>query len=392
MQLNEAHSSSEEKLTHLEHAEDHVINAGADGFTHAKNTLNAVHSALKGEGSPASITTKYDGSPSIIFGHHPETGKFFVASKSAFNKKPKINYTPEDIEANHGHAPGLVSKLKAALQHLPKVTPNTGVFQGDVMHTGVKSKSNPEGDVTVKDGKASFTPNTITYTAPESETNAIKKSKFGVAIHTSYHGPSFEHMKAHFNTDTSELGSHSDVHVLQTHHETDKATYTPAQQSAYESYMDQAEAAHKKLKAGGYKALGDAHTEHLKTYINKTVRMGTQPSVEGYQTHLSELGQSKADKVKSTTAKEKHLGEFKQLSGHAEKNNQHLQNLLDLHLSLQNAKNQLAHALSSHSHYEHRVGDKQTKPEGHVISLNNRPTKIVDRAEFSRLNFQKNAK
>jgi hypothetical protein len=78
---------------------------------------------------------KYDGSPSIVFGHHPKTGKFFVASKSAFNKNPKINYTHKDIEKHHGHAPGLVSKLKTALTHLPKVAPKHGVYQGDVMHT-----------------------------------------------------------------------------------------------------------------------------------------------------------------------------------------------------------------------------------------------------------------
>ena len=119
--------ATEEKLTHLEHAEDHVLNAGSEGYKHAAKTLNAVHDALHGKRSSASITTKYDGSPSIVFGHHPETGKFFVATKSAFNKTPKINYTPKDVDVNHGHAPGLAAKLKTVLKHLPKVTPKKGV-------------------------------------------------------------------------------------------------------------------------------------------------------------------------------------------------------------------------------------------------------------------------
>ena len=121
-------AANEEKLTHLEHAEDHVVNAGAAGYKHAVNTLNAVHKTLTGQKGGASITEKYDGSPSIVFGHHPATGQFFVSTKSAFNKEPKINYTHEDIENNHGHAPGLVSNLKKALDHLPKITPKTGVF------------------------------------------------------------------------------------------------------------------------------------------------------------------------------------------------------------------------------------------------------------------------
>ena len=128
-------SSSEEKLTHLEHAEDHPINAGHEGTMHAINTLRQTANALRGQPSSARLMTKFDGSPSIVFGRHPETGRFFVASKSAFNKEPKINYTLEDIERNHGHAPGLVSKLSAALQHLPKVTPSSGVYQADIMHT-----------------------------------------------------------------------------------------------------------------------------------------------------------------------------------------------------------------------------------------------------------------
>ncbi len=66
----------------------------------------------------------------VAVGTNPENGRFFVATKSAFNKNPKINYTHEDIEKNHGHAPGLVEKLKAALTHLPKSTPKKGVFQG----------------------------------------------------------------------------------------------------------------------------------------------------------------------------------------------------------------------------------------------------------------------
>jgi hypothetical protein len=111
--------ASEEKLTHLEHAEDHVINDGMEGFAHAYHNLEDVKDQVNGKKNKTKIATKYDGSPSIVFGHHPETGAFFVASKSVFNKDPKLNYTPEDIEKNHGHAPGLVQKLKQALEHLP---------------------------------------------------------------------------------------------------------------------------------------------------------------------------------------------------------------------------------------------------------------------------------
>ena len=54
-------AANEEKLKHLEHAEDHVVNAGSAGYKHAVNTLNAVHKTLTGQKGGASVTEKYDG-------------------------------------------------------------------------------------------------------------------------------------------------------------------------------------------------------------------------------------------------------------------------------------------------------------------------------------------
>lgn len=54
-------ASSEEKLQHLEHVEDHVINAGGDGYSHAVATLHAGHDILLGNKTQATVTTKYDG-------------------------------------------------------------------------------------------------------------------------------------------------------------------------------------------------------------------------------------------------------------------------------------------------------------------------------------------
>jgi len=133
--LKEEASADAGKLKHIHHAEDRPLMHGAEGFEHAFGALQQAHEHMKAKAKSSNLTMKYDGSPSIVFGHHPKTGKFFVASKSAFNKTPKINHTEADIDRNHGHAPGLAAKLKAALKHLPKVTPKTGVYQGDMMHS-----------------------------------------------------------------------------------------------------------------------------------------------------------------------------------------------------------------------------------------------------------------
>lgn len=383
-------STNEEKLTHLEHAEDHAINAGAAGYEHAKKTLHAAHNLLLGGDTNATVTTKYDGSPSIVFGRHPENGKFFVASKSAFNKTPKINYTPEDIDANHGHAPGLASKLKAALQHLPKVTPKTGVFQGDIMHSGGKSKGNPEGDVELKNGKASFTPNTITYTTnKEGEGEQAANSKIGVAVHTSYKGPSFDQMKASYNSGSKGFKQHPDVHLLDVSNPGN--SISPAQSKKFTEHMAKAEVLHKRISGGdGYEPLAK-HTEKLKTYINKTVRTGEKPTVEGYKEHVAQTNQKAADKYKTAAKKAEVAKSTEDTHADVDAHQSHFDNLLKMHHHLQSAKDQLVHAFSDQPAYDHHVGKQAVKPEGHVVVINNRPTKLVDRAEFSRLNFAKNA-
>ncbi len=54
-------AASEEKLTHLEHAEDHVINSGEKGFTHAFHNLEDVKDQIQGKKNSTKVTTKYDG-------------------------------------------------------------------------------------------------------------------------------------------------------------------------------------------------------------------------------------------------------------------------------------------------------------------------------------------
>jgi len=195
------------KLKHLEHPEDNAISSHA-GFSHAFHALHDVHNAIKGKKSSSHITTKLDGSPSVVFGRHPETGKFFVSSKSAFNKNPKINYSHEDIEKNHGHSPGLAQKLHQALDHLPKVAPRHGVYQGDFMHS---REDRQHTDTHIK-----FKPNTISYSVKRSseEGKKAEASKIGVAVHTKYEGDSFENMHATPHVDHENFKQHKDVHLI----------------------------------------------------------------------------------------------------------------------------------------------------------------------------------
>lgn len=389
--------NSEAKLKHLEHAEDHPLNAGYAGFHHAINTLTSVHHAITnptkdGEKHPASVSTKYDGSPSIVFGHHPENGRFFVASKSAFNVNPKINYSEKDIEANHGHAPGLVEKLKVALKHLPKIAPAHGVFQGDVMHTGIKSKSNPQGDVTKNGEKYSFTPNTITYGAHQSseEGKKIAKAKFGIAIHTAYKGKTLDDMKAEYNPDLEKLKfrEHSDVHVMRPELNVAEHKMPPSQTKMFHEHLAKAEQTYKNADHEP-KPQVEAHHAALKSYLNQSITGGKKATVEGYKKWATDKAAKDIEGVKTPTVKAAKLAKHEVAMKVVDANKKHFQALIDTHKEIAAAKDILVHHLNKSAGFEHHIGEEKTNPEGFVAVINNRPTKLVNRAEFSTMNAQR---
>ena len=108
------------------------------------------------------MSVKIDGAPAIVWGTNPQTKKFFVGTKSVFNKvKVKINYTHEDIDTNHEGAVAII--LHCALDCLPRTE---GIVQGDFIGFG---------------GDDTYQPNTVTYVFEQKlEENII------VAPHTFY--------------------------------------------------------------------------------------------------------------------------------------------------------------------------------------------------------------
>ena len=163
------------KNKHLEHPEDSILNKGREGALEVLKYLKSKKSEL---------SVKYDGAPAIVWGRNPENGKFFVGTKSVFNKvKIKINYTHHDIEVNHGHIPRVASILHLCFEKLPRYD---GIFQGDFIGYG---------------GTDTFDPNTITY-----KFDKDIKQDIVVAAHTRYIGRQMKNLEAvfHYNNAWSE--------------------------------------------------------------------------------------------------------------------------------------------------------------------------------------------
>jgi hypothetical protein len=108
------------------------------------------------------ISVKMDGSPAIVWGRNPANGKFFVGTKSVFNKvKIKINHSHEEIDANHEGKVATI--LHACFDSLPRTN---RIYQGDFIGTG---------------GSDTYLPNTITY-----KFNEVIEQSVIICPHTEY--------------------------------------------------------------------------------------------------------------------------------------------------------------------------------------------------------------
>lgn len=374
--------ADEDKLKHLKHLEDDVIDHGSSGYHNAVAHLYSVHDKLRGRRLGRSNTTvKKDGAPSVVFGTHPETGRFFVGTKSVFNKTPKINYTHEDIENNHGHAPGLVQKLKSALDNLPKITPKGKVYQGDMMYT--------KSDVKSKGKKFTFKPNTIEYgtNKASAEGKKVAKAKMGIAVHTEYsHSGTHDSMKAGFNPDIHAFHSHPDVHLISHHYNFDNPDYESQHYKGFVDHMKKASAAHAAMSDHDYNTV-TSHSAHLNMYINHKVRTAGNDSLnpglglhhEDYHAWLKD----RSENHKQPKERREAAAKMKEVAANPGSFNK----AFELHHHLTRAKENLIHVMDRRQTFEHKIDGVKTNPEGYVNTVNGNPRKFVKRQEFSAANF-----
>ena len=119
------------KNTHLEHLEDDILNSGSAGGKDVISFLRQFGHMLTGIPSELSVTTKWDGAPAIVCGTEPITRRFFVGTKSGFNKvNPKICFDGTDVDRFYKGQ--LADKLKDCLEYLPQLN-ISGIVQGDLL-------------------------------------------------------------------------------------------------------------------------------------------------------------------------------------------------------------------------------------------------------------------
>ena len=380
---------------HLEHLEDEILNFGIAGGRGAIEFLQSLRDMFKGgQGSKLNVTVKWDGAPALFCGPHPETGKFFVAKKSLFNKTPKFYHTNDEIDVDLTGE--LAKKFKVALAEFPKLG-MTEILQGDLMFTDDTSTMDIEGTKHI-----TFQPNTILY-AVETDSQIgrdIQKAKIGIVWHTTYKGNSIDTLSASFgakipgrsSTVWQDDATYRDV--------SGKATFTASETVKVTSLLSSAGKQFHKINSGSFSkfmkwqdSLGSSAVgSGFKTYLNTYTRAGMKlpkgkQAVKGYQLHFTKRW--KKNKSDNDVQNSKLRENLRIINGSTKT----LENVVDFMRFLIEAKLMIIKKMDSakglaKTFVKTDQGLKVVAPEGYVaIDKTGGAVKIVDKMEFSFNNF-----
>lgn len=404
-QISVLSESKEGKNTHLEHIEDHIFNRGHTGAQEALNYMSSLVNMLHGSvSSSISMSTKWDGSPSIISGKDPATGKFFVGTKGVFAKNPKMNFTVDDIRANHPDA-GLQKILTIALKNLSKLNMNT-VVQGDLLFTKESIRRQTIDGVDY----ITFKPNTIVYAIPAGSDLAktMLAANMGIVFHTEYvGGNTLADTHAKFGFDASTLSKNRAVWFRDAKIQdlSGTVTFTHEESTQLQTALTKSQTLLQQLGKNAFSWLDKGITQvgkdfviYLKAHINANIK-----NAGSFETDATEFArsflesyiqrmQNRVSEFKTEAKRTAVKAELAQGVKFIRENLKDIVRVYELYLLLIESKIMIVRKLETIRQIPtfKQVGDSYvaTGEEGFVIVDHvGNALKLVDRLEFSRLNF-----
>jgi hypothetical protein len=389
------------KNLHMEHLEDEVLNGGVNGTRGAINFLRSLRDMLAGNNKEAvNVTVKWDGAPAAVAGIHPN-GKFFVDYKSM--RRPC--FTQSDVDEHFGGGP-LHSKMSALLEHLPKLNIPGNIFHGDVLWTDNKEKKIKTID---KEKYVTFTPNTITYAVPLN-TELAKKiitAKVGIVFHTTYRttgADDLNDLRAEFGADINQWSTHNDVWAVNADF-TDlsgSATFTQSDTTKITGMLSELGKDFNKVNGRFLDNISKDNIirTHIKTFMNTKVREGEfvdnyKRSAKDCVKWIENKMQKEVGKLKTDRGRQRKQmtvdGYMKTLNGSMDQ----IEIIFRLMSLINNIKIFIVKKLEevkgiTNTFIKTSTGYRVTKPEGFVAIDtfdNQKGLKLVNRMEFSRINF-----
>ncbi len=385
-------------IHHLTHLEELILKGQKQGLDTAIAFINELTNVLDGNVDTKVFTTvKYDGAPAIIAGYNPENNRFFVGTKGAGAKTPKLCYTPQDITTYYGDKLGLAEKLSLALTYLPNVI-KQNMYQGDFMFDkSTLRELTHEGEKLI-----TFKPNTITY-AVEADSelgNKINNSQIGIVFHTRLTGPSIRDAKQSPDVSISEFNQSKDVWFDDAKFKdmSGLVSLTDSEKSLIESNLQSAQSSSKVIN---WVNLPPTFYIEANTFINVLIRKGEfvgdldknfDEFIQWYDDRM-EADINKPGKYKTEATREKKRESKNKTIQFYKQHKLSIINIFNITQKLAEIKNifieKYGNAVKSRQFIAQPDGTlKVTKPEGFVaVDRIGNSIKLVDRLEFSRANF-----
>ena len=390
------------QLKHLEHLEDEMLNYGVEGCHAAVSFLKELRSMIGKKASGSLMQTKWDGAPSVVCGKHPLTGRFFVGTKSVFNKTdPKLCYFDENVDAYYGNIPDLKNKLKVALSEFAKLDIK-GVIQGDLLYTDDVTEEEINGQKLY-----TFRPNTITYGIPVDHPlgEQCKSSKIGVVFHTHYTGDDLESMQAQGGVPDSMIGSSADVLNIKNTTPMSDVNFSAAEFTEFDRHVNEIERMcrfsgaflDELLGLKGNKGDAKWHiSSYMKQFFNDQIKQ--QQTITNADKALADMINFYDGKVNAAASKltAKTQVQKKNLiyasQNYAVENADKFKGVLKLYKELQALKTMVIGKLDDlektiKTYVMTDKGYKITAHEGYVLHKDGDMIKFVNRIEFSYNNF-----
>ena len=385
------------QLKHLEHLEDEMLNYGVEGCKAAVSFLKELRKMLGCDNSTGFMQTKWDGAPSVICGTDPNSGLFFVGTKSVFAKTPKICYTDFDVDLYYEG--DLAEKLKYSLKYFSGLGIK-GIVQGDLLFT----KSTLRTETVHGERLYTFRPNTITYGIPTDHPigQAAGRAKIGVVFHTHYSGDDFQSMQALAGATVK--GS-TDALVVQNDTPMDRVGLNHSEEAKFDAYV-------KKIErmchvcgdfldelVGATGTTGDKKfhiASYLKQFFNNEIKNAR--SITNVDEAMYDLANFYHAKMSKELAKIKTPANLVKKRNLVYESENYLVNnvykfkaMLALYKELQAVKQMVIDKLDHLGEFRIFVqtdkGYKVTTPEGYVLHKDGDMIKFVNRLEFAYNNF-----
>lgn len=379
---------------HISHLEDGMFENGWSGLQNSIKILKGVVGGISsgGKAMPTlNVSTKWDGAPAVIAGVHPETKKFFVATKSFFSKTSKVNYSEADIKKNHEG--GVVDKLIAAFKYLKPLNIR-GIAWGDLLFTQGDKKSQ------TIDGKSYivFRPNTITYAVPtDSPSGAeVAAAKFGIVFHTKWSGGGDPKERSSWSPGVPPMGTSTGVWVVDAKVPTlpKNMLLQTAEQRQISELTKKIEGEANNLKSALSSFLNSEASDYVAQYVNSTVKAGvSNNTANGLAVFIQARLAAESEALKTQAKKDERAEKNARITKYLKAYSSQIDRLFALHGMIAKAKGLVISKLALTQTVSTFIADKDgyrpTAPEGFVAVCGNtcQIVKLVDRNEFSRNNF-----